>query len=32
MERLGLSGMEPCDEPASADDDGDPVNLTDIIF
>jgi hypothetical protein len=31
MERLGVFEMEPCEEPNPADD-GEPTNLTDIIF
>jgi hypothetical protein len=31
MERLGLSGFEPCEMPDPADD-GEPTDLTDIIF
>jgi hypothetical protein len=32
MEQMGLSGMEECEEPAPINEDGDPSNLTDIIF
>ncbi len=32
LERLGLSGVEECEEPAPANTDGDTSNLTDIIF
>jgi hypothetical protein len=32
LERLGLSGLEECEEPAPANNDTDPSNLTDIIF